>query len=73
MGTELDFDDADISFRHEVGPAGRPQGTFRARILRPRPGPDGLPVNAFTGRWLSDRGIIVTAITLPAFRVATTR
>ncbi|MFE9481080.1 4'-phosphopantetheinyl transferase [Streptomyces spororaveus] len=72
LGTELDFDDADISFRHEEGPAGRPQGTFTARILRPRPGPDGRPVHTFTGRWLSDRGIIVTAITVPASRAATT-
>lgn len=29
-------------------------------------------MNGFTGRWLSDRGIVVTAITLPAYRVATT-
>lgn len=72
LGTELDFDDADISFRHEVGEDGRPHGTFTARILRPQPGPDGRMMNGFTGRWMSDRGIVVTAITLPAYRVATT-
>lgn len=72
LGTELDFDDADISFRHEDGPSGEPRGTLTARILRPRPGPDGRLVNGFTGRWLSERGIIVTAITVPAYRVTAT-
>ncbi|MER5932818.1 4'-phosphopantetheinyl transferase superfamily protein [Streptomyces sp. NPDC002054] len=71
VGTELDFDDAALSFRaDEDGPGGSRRGTFRARILRPGAGPDGRPVTAFTGRWLADRGLVVTAITVPAHRVA---
>ncbi|MFF7213700.1 4'-phosphopantetheinyl transferase [Streptomyces sp. NPDC008238] len=65
IGTELDFDDADIAFR-EDGAAGRPQGTFTARVLRPRRAPDGRLVERFSGRWLADRGIVVTAIAFPA-------
>ncbi|MGP9017949.1 4'-phosphopantetheinyl transferase family protein [Streptomyces sp. BR1] len=76
LGTELDFDEADISFtgvssQDSGGTGGRAQGTFTARILRPERGPDGRPVNSFTGRWLSDRGIVVTAITLPPFHPVT--
>ncbi|MFE3327075.1 4'-phosphopantetheinyl transferase [Streptomyces sp. NPDC059176] len=71
LGTELDFDDADISFR-EDGATGRPRGTFTARILRPGRTADGWTVDRFTGRWLSDRGVVVTAIAVPAHRTATT-
>ncbi|MFF8961009.1 4'-phosphopantetheinyl transferase [Streptomyces sp. NPDC014894] len=66
MGTELDFDEALLSFREESGPNEAPRGAFTARILRPERGPDGRPVEEFTGRWLSDRGIVVTVIALPA-------
>ncbi|MGC9437822.1 4'-phosphopantetheinyl transferase superfamily protein [Streptomyces sp. WG5] len=65
VGTELDFDDADIAFQ-EDGTAARPQGTFSARILRPRRAPDGRLAERFTGRWLADRGLVVTAIGFPA-------
>ncbi|MFJ4851133.1 MULTISPECIES: 4'-phosphopantetheinyl transferase [unclassified Streptomyces] len=65
MGTELDFDDADIAFQ-EDGAAARPQGTFSARILRPRRAPDGRLVERFAGSWLADRGLVVTAIGFPA-------
>ncbi|MFF1561871.1 4'-phosphopantetheinyl transferase [Streptomyces sp. NPDC058279] len=68
LGTELDFDDADISFDHGTGPSGGGRGMFTARILRPRQGPDGRMVEEFTGRWLSERGIVLTAITVPALR-----
>ncbi|MFD7629724.1 4'-phosphopantetheinyl transferase [Streptomyces sp. NPDC059851] len=80
VGTELDFEDALISFRGDgpgdaptgapgSGPAtGARTGTFRARVLRPGTGPDGHPVTAFTGRWIAHRGLVVTAVTVPARR-----
>ncbi|MFF8293763.1 4'-phosphopantetheinyl transferase [Streptomyces sp. NPDC016309] len=68
LGTELDFDDADITFRHGTGPSGGERGTFTARILRPRTGPDGRVMAEFDGRWLAERGLVVTAITVPALR-----
>nr|WLD25876.1 4'-phosphopantetheinyl transferase TurP [Streptomyces sp.] len=76
VGTELDFEDAVIAFR-EDGPAaagggpaaGARTGTFRARLLRSGTGPDGHPVSAFNGRWIAHRGLVVTAITVPARRV----
>ncbi|GGS38998.1 4'-phosphopantetheinyl transferase [Streptomyces nojiriensis] len=72
VGTELDFDDAALSFRtDEHLPAGGPRrGTFRARVLRPGTAPDGRPVTEFTGRWLAERGLVVTAIAVPARRAA---
>lgn len=42
-------------------------GTFAAQLLVPAPRGDGGPV-AFSGRWLVARGLIITAITLPARR-----
>ncbi|MFK0259591.1 4'-phosphopantetheinyl transferase [Streptomyces sp. NPDC090445] len=82
VGTELEFEDALISFR-EDGPGGTPAagpgdapaagprtGTFRARVLRPGTAPDGHPVTAFTGRWTAHRGLVATAITVPARRPA---
>ncbi|WP_030196571.1 4'-phosphopantetheinyl transferase [Streptomyces sp. NRRL S-87] len=78
VGTELDFEDAVIAFR-EDGPgaaagggpaAGARTGSFRARVLRPGAGPDGHPVSAFNGRWIVHRGLVVTAITVPARRSA---
>ncbi|GLF96887.1 4'-phosphopantetheinyl transferase family protein [Streptomyces yaizuensis] len=81
LGTELDFHDADISFARagsspatestaSSGAAGaaRVTGTFTARLLRPEHGPGGRLVDGFTGRWLSERGIIVTVIGVPALR-----
>lgn len=58
MRSELDFDDAEITFGTDAeGP-----GTFEARILRPARGPHGREVDRFSGRWLARRGLIVTAI-----------
>ncbi|UQX03816.1 4'-phosphopantetheinyl transferase superfamily protein [Streptomyces sp. RerS4] len=75
VGTELDFDDAEISFRTDAdadpdadADAEGPRGTFRARVLRPGTAPDGRPVTEFTGRWLARRGLVVTAIAVPARR-----
>ncbi|MET8138262.1 MULTISPECIES: 4'-phosphopantetheinyl transferase superfamily protein [unclassified Streptomyces] len=70
LGTELDFDDADIAFRteHEDAVTGAARGVFAARVLRPRHAPDGRLVDRFAGRWLSGRGIVVTAIAVPARR-----
>ncbi|MET9701113.1 4'-phosphopantetheinyl transferase superfamily protein [Streptomyces sp. NPDC006529] len=64
VGTELDFEDARLSFRTDADSPRR--GTFRAEVLRPGAGPDGRPVTGFEGRWLADRGLIVTAIAVPA-------
>jgi 4'-phosphopantetheinyl transferase EntD len=64
VGIELDFDDAALTFRTDEDSPRR--GTFRAEILRPGSGPDGRPVTEFGGRWLADRGLVVTAIAVPA-------
>ncbi|MFF4324786.1 4'-phosphopantetheinyl transferase [Streptomyces sp. NPDC001568] len=71
VGTELDFEDAALSFRTDTGedtPGGLLSGTFRARVLRPGSDPGGRPVNTFTGRWLAHHGLVVTAIAVPAHR-----
>lgn len=61
-GRWLDFEEARIS----LTPEGERHGTFRADLLVPGPAlPDGTPLSGFTGRWLTDRGLIVTAITVP--------
>ncbi|MFG1951417.1 4'-phosphopantetheinyl transferase [Micromonospora sp. NPDC048830] len=54
----LDFSEADIT----VDPA----GTFVARLLVPGPVLGGVPVAAFTGRFLVDGGLVLTAIAVPA-------
>ncbi|MFJ8887731.1 4'-phosphopantetheinyl transferase [Streptomyces sp. NPDC102402] len=56
---ELDFDEADISFRRSPGPA--VEGTFRADLSLTVP---GMP-QSYEGRWLVDGGFAVTAIALP--------
>jgi 4'-phosphopantetheinyl transferase EntD len=55
----LGFDEADIT----IGVA---DGTFRARLLVPGPMAGGRPLTGFTGRWLAHRGLVLTAITVPA-------
>lgn len=55
----LDFQEARI----EVQPTA---GTFTAALLVPGPLVDGHSLTGFTGRWLVDRGLLVTAISLPA-------
>ncbi|ANW21644.1 4'-phosphopantetheinyl transferase superfamily protein [Streptomyces clavuligerus] len=57
---------ADSTVRTEG--TGGVSGTFTARILRPEREPGGRLVEEFTGRWLSERGILVTAIGVPAPR-----
>ncbi|WP_433349010.1 4'-phosphopantetheinyl transferase family protein [Micromonospora sp. CA-111912] len=56
-GRWLDFAEADIV----VDPA----GTFVAELLVPGPVLGGVPVTAFTGRFLVGRGLVLTAISIP--------
>ncbi|MFB7045819.1 4'-phosphopantetheinyl transferase [Streptomyces microflavus] len=61
--TELDFDEADLTFRREGGDrAGDPAagGTFTARLLRTDPAVP--PV--LDGRWRVEDGIVATAVLL---------
>jgi 4'-phosphopantetheinyl transferase EntD len=55
----LGFHDVDIV----IDAAG---GTFEARLLVPPPVIDGIPLHGFSGRWLSARGLVLTAIAVPA-------
>jgi len=55
----LDFEDADISIDATAG-------TFTARLLVPALTIRGTPLTGFTGRWLAVRGLLVTAIAMPA-------
>ncbi|MFJ3705354.1 MULTISPECIES: 4'-phosphopantetheinyl transferase [Streptomyces] len=56
---ELDFSEADISFR--TSPDSPTEGTFTAELSRIAP---GVP-STYAGRWLVDEGFAVTAIALP--------
>ncbi|MFI9718178.1 4'-phosphopantetheinyl transferase [Streptomyces sp. NPDC052396] len=56
---ELDFSEAELS----IDPGA---GTFQARLLVPGPVVGGERLDGFTGRWLADQGLVVTAIALPA-------
>lgn len=56
----LEFEDARIS----VSPRGR---TFHARLLVPGALVNGQRVDEFTGRWIVKDGIVLTAITPPAY------
>jgi 4'-phosphopantetheinyl transferase EntD len=55
----LDFESAEIS----IDPLG---GTFTARLLISGLRLNGSPLNVLNGRWLADRGLLVTAISVPA-------
>lgn len=57
---ELDFDEADISFRRSPGAA--TEGTFVAQLSLTAP---GMP-RSYEGKWLIHDGFAVTAIVLPA-------
>ncbi|MFC8850472.1 MULTISPECIES: 4'-phosphopantetheinyl transferase [unclassified Micromonospora] len=57
-GRWLDFAEADIVV--DTG------GTFVAHLLVPGPVLGGAPVTAFRGRFLVDRGLVLTAIGIPA-------
>ncbi|MFE3742376.1 4'-phosphopantetheinyl transferase [Streptomyces sp. NPDC059134] len=60
-GIELDFSEARIT----IDPAER---GFRAELLVPGPLVGGERVGVFSGRWIAERGLVVTAIHLPAAR-----
>jgi 4'-phosphopantetheinyl transferase EntD len=55
----LDFEDAVITMHPG-------SGTFDARLLVTGPRLDGRRLSGFAGRWLVDRGLILTAIVVPA-------
>jgi 4'-phosphopantetheinyl transferase EntD len=55
----LGFEDAEITIN-----AG--DGSFSAGLLVPTPATAGCPLVRFTGRWLACRGLVVTAIAIPA-------
>ncbi len=57
----LDFDQADIV----IDPVA---GTFTADLLVPGLLLAGSPVTSLRGRWLADRGLVATAITVPGQR-----
>ncbi|MFI6128213.1 4'-phosphopantetheinyl transferase [Micromonospora sp. NPDC051141] len=57
-GRWLDFAEADIT----VDPA----GTFTARLLVPGPRLGGVELTAFDGRFLVERGLVLTAVAVPA-------
>ncbi|APU14946.1 MULTISPECIES: 4'-phosphopantetheinyl transferase family protein [Actinoalloteichus] len=54
-GRWLGFEEADITIEPDTG-------TFRARLLVPGHTRDGGELTGFTGRWLVDDGLVITAI-----------
>ncbi|MFJ1811383.1 MULTISPECIES: 4'-phosphopantetheinyl transferase [unclassified Streptomyces] len=58
-GTRLGFDDAAIT----LDPVG---GSFRARLALPGITVGGQPRTVLDGRWSAARGLLLTAVTLPA-------
>ncbi|MFC5723781.1 4'-phosphopantetheinyl transferase [Streptomyces gamaensis] len=62
-GEELDFSEAELTVDADAG-------TFTARLLVPGPVVAGRRLDGFTGRWLAERGLVVTAIALPGPRAA---
>jgi len=57
-GRWLDFAEADIVIE--------PAGTFAARLLVPGPVIGGVRMTAFHGRFLVERGLVLTATAAPA-------
>ncbi len=55
----LGFEDASVTIDPE-------KGTFTARLLVDVPHVNDIPPTGFTGRWLVDGGLIITAIAVPA-------
>jgi enterobactin synthetase component D / holo-[acyl-carrier protein] synthase len=55
----LGFEDASVT----IDPK---EGTFTARLLVDGPDLDGVPLTGFTGRWMVEGGLIITAIAVPA-------
>ncbi|MEO3808440.1 4'-phosphopantetheinyl transferase superfamily protein [Sphaerisporangium sp. B11E5] len=58
-GRWLGFEEAVV----EIAPAA---GTFEARLLVPGPVVDGTKLTGFSGRWLAEHGLVVTAIVVPS-------
>ena len=58
-GRWLDFSEARVA----IDPAA---GTFAASLLVPAIEVDGRQLSGFTGRWLTGRGLVLTAIAVPA-------
>jgi 4'-phosphopantetheinyl transferase EntD len=63
-GRWLDFGDAEVT----IDPAG---GRFAARLRVPGPVVAGSPMRVLHGRWLTGRGLVAAAITVPAPRPQT--
>ncbi|MFD8205291.1 4'-phosphopantetheinyl transferase [Streptomyces sp. NPDC059695] len=59
-GQRLDFEDASLTFTPDDGTS----GGFTARVLPPAPRGAALP-GRLEGRWLAERGLLLTAITVP--------
>ena len=57
----LGFESADIVINPD-------EGTFAARLLVQGPPVNGVPLTQLSGRWLADRGLLATAIVIPAGR-----
>jgi len=55
----LDFEEADIDIDARAG-------IFTARLLVPGPLVAGVPLSVLHGRWLARRGLLLTAIAVPA-------
>ncbi|HEY6309510.1 MAG TPA: 4'-phosphopantetheinyl transferase superfamily protein [Streptosporangiaceae bacterium] len=60
----LDFHEADITINAAAIDA--EHGTFSARLLVPGPLVAGSPLTELRGRWLAARGLLLTAIVVPA-------
>lgn len=66
-GRWLGFEDAHITLGADspAGPARPLSGTFISRILVDGTAADGSVLSTFEGRWVIDRGLILTAIVVP--------
>jgi 4'-phosphopantetheinyl transferase EntD len=62
-GRWLDFSEADITLF--VDPGDQPRGGLRAELLVPGPVVDGHRLGHFEGRWIADRGLVASAVTVP--------
>ena len=61
-GRWLGFEDAHITFARDAGSA--VTGTFHSELLIAGDTTDGPPLTSFDGRWIVDRGLVATAITV---------
>jgi 4'-phosphopantetheinyl transferase EntD len=57
----LDFKQAAVTVDPDAG-------TFTAALLVPGPAVDGRQLTGFTGRWMIGKGLVLTAIAVPADR-----